>query len=263
MAVAIPSKVSKVVDIFVSIAAAGVIWGALQKILHTPSADLWLKIGLGTEAVVFLVYGVLYIIYPAVQDPEMDEVLTKEEKEASKVSAAPGNPALKTMEKMLAEADITPANLSKLSAGFQKLGSTVSDMAEIGNVVKATGDYSQKTQAAAAALDKVKDAYLTTANSLTSFNAASESTKHFHDQVQVLTKNLSSLNTIYELELQESNNHLKALNTFYGKLAQTSAAMEGSVEDAKKAQQQIGLLASNLGRLNSVYGNMLTAMQVK
>ena len=261
MAVAIPSKVSKVVDIFVSIAAAGVIWGALQKILHTPSADLWLKIGLGTEAVVFLVYGVLYIIYPAVQDPEMDEVLTKEEKEATKVGAAPGNPALKTMEKMLAEADITPANLSKLSAGFQKLGSTVSDMAEIGNVVKATGDYSQKTQAAAAALDKVKDAYLTTANSLTSFNAASESTKHFHDQVQVLTKNLSSLNTIYELELQESNNHLKALNNFYGKLAQTSAAMEGSVEDAKKAQKEIGALATNLGRLNSVYGNMLSAMQ--
>ena len=57
------------------------------------------------------------------------------------------------------------------------------------------------------------------------------------------------------------DNHLKALNTFYGKLAQTSAAMEGSVDDAKKAQEQIGLLATNLGRLNSVYGNMLSAMQ--
>ena len=77
----------------------------------------------------------------------------------------------------------------------------------------------------------------------------------------MLTKNLSSLNTIYELELQESNNHLKALNQFYGKLAQASNAMTGTVEDAEKAKQQIGLLASNLGRLNSVYGNMLTAMQ--
>ncbi len=257
MAVAIPSKVSKVVDIFVSIAAAGVIWGALQKILHTPSADLWLKIGLGTEAVVFLTYGILYMIYPAVSDPEMDEVLTKEEKEASKGT----NPALKTMEKMLAEADITPASLTKLGAGFQKLGTTVTNMSDVGDIVKATGDYTQKTQAASAALDKVKDAYTSTANSLASFNEASESTKLFHGQVQVLTKNLSSLNTIYELELQESNNHLKALNNFYGKLAQTSQAMEGSVEDAKKAQEQIGKLASNLGRLNQVYGNMLSAMQ--
>jgi gliding motility-associated protein GldL len=255
MAVAIPSKVSKVVDIFVSIAAAGVIWGALQKILHTPSADLWLKIGLGTEALVFLVYGVLYIIYPAVSDPHA------EEHPKDKAPTIKGNPALQSMEKMLADADITPANLSKLSAGFQKLGTTVSNMSEIGDIVKATGDYTQKTKAAAAALDNVKDAYTNTANSLNSFNAASESTKQFHGQVQVLTKNLSSLNTIYELELQESNNHLKALNNFYGKLAQTSAAMEGSVEDAKRAQKEIGALANNLGRLNSVYGNMLTAMQ--
>jgi gliding motility-associated protein GldL len=253
MAVAIPSKVSKVVDIFVSVAAAGVIWGALQKILHTPSADMWLKIGLGTEAVVFLVYGILYIIYPAIDEHHGDA--------SAKVPEPKGNPALKSMEKMLEEADITPANLSKLSAGFQKLGTTVSNMSEVGDIVKATGDYTQKTKAASAALDQVKDAYTNTANSLTTFNAASESTRHFHDQVQVLTKNLSSLNTIYELELQESNNHLKALNNFYGKLAQTSAAMEGSVEDAKKAQKEIGALATNLGRLNSVYGNMLSAMQ--
>jgi len=253
MAVAIPSKVSKVVDIFVSIAAAGVIWGALQKILHTPSADLWLKIGLGTEALVFLVYGILYIIYPAVADSHEDA--------RAKATPIKGNPALQSMEKMLADADITPANLSKLSAGFQKLGSTVNSMTEIGDIVKSTGDYTQKTKAASAALDTVTDAYKNTANSLASFNSASESTKQFHGQVQVLTKNLSSLNTIYELELQESNNHLKALNNFYGKLAQTSAAMEGSVEDAKKAQKEIGALASNLSRLNSVYGNRLTAMQ--
>jgi hypothetical protein len=57
MAVAIPPKVSKIVDVFVALAAAVVIWGALRKILHAPDADMWLKIGLTTEAVVFLVYG--------------------------------------------------------------------------------------------------------------------------------------------------------------------------------------------------------------
>jgi gliding motility-associated protein GldL len=79
--------------------------------------------------------------------------------------------------------------------------------------------------------------------------------------VQVLTKNLSSLNTIYELELAESNNHLKALNNFYGKLTEASNAMISSTEDAKKVQEQIGTLANNLGRLNNIYGSMLTAMQ--
>lgn len=244
--------IDRLLNIFVSAAAVPVLLGALAKITHAAGADTWLKVGLYTEAAIFFVYALLYIFAPPPEDAAVANTAAAGET---------GNPALKSMEKMLVDADITPANLSRLGAGFQKLGSTVSNISDVGDIVKASGDYAQKTKSAAAALDQVKDAYLNTANSLTTFNAASESTKQFHSQVQVLTKNLSSLNTIYELELQESNNHLKALNNFYGKLAQTSAAMEGSVEDAKKAQQQIGLLANNLGRLNSVYGNMLTAMQ--
>ena len=162
---------------------------------------------------------------------------------------------------MLQQADITPANLSKLSANFQKLGTTVENMGEISNVVKSTGDFSAKTQEATAALSAVAGAVNSATQSLSGFNSASEGTKQFHDQVQVLTKNLSSLNTIYELELQESNNHLKALNQFYGKLAQASAAMSSSADDAMKAKEQIAVLANNLGKLNQVYGNMLTAMQ--
>ena len=253
MAVAIPSKVSKVVDIFVSVAAAIVIWGALRKILHTPDADMWLKIGLTTEAIVFLVYGLLYLYFPAVSDPHMDEVVVKEKDK--------GNPALKSMEKMLVEADITPANLSKLSAGFQKLGTTVEGMGNIGDAVAATGEYTQKTREAAQALTSVTNSYTTAANAMGAFSAAGESTKVYHEQVLVLTKNLSSLNTIYELELQESNNHLKSLNQFYGKLAEASAAMQNSADDAMKAQQQIAALATNLTKLNNIYGNMLSAMQ--
>jgi gliding motility-associated protein GldL len=134
-------------------------------------------------------------------------------------------------------------------------------MNDITDVVAATGDYTKKTREVTTALTQVKDAYVNAANSVGAFNAASDGARLFHDQIQVLTKNLSSLNTIYELELQESNNHLKALNGFYGKLAETASVMNNSAEDAKKVQEQLGGLANNLGRLNGVYGNMLTAMQ--
>ena len=46
--------VDRILNIGVSAAAVPVLYGALQKILHSPSADLWLKIGLLTEAVQFL-----------------------------------------------------------------------------------------------------------------------------------------------------------------------------------------------------------------
>ncbi|HRO71434.1 MAG TPA: gliding motility protein GldL, partial [Chitinophagaceae bacterium] len=154
-----------------------------------------------------------------------------------------------------------PANLGRLSEGFKKLGGTVDKMSDITDVVAATGDYTAKTKEAANALGTMKEAYLGAANSIQHFNHAAEGTKQFHDQVTVLTKNLSSLNTMYELELQDTNNHLKAMNKFYSNLTQASEAMQGSVQDAQKAKEQIAQLANNLGRLNNVYGNMLSAMQ--
>jgi len=136
-------------------------------------------------------------------------------------------------------------------------------MSDIGDIVKSTNEFGNKTKEATAAIGTMATAFSSSAATMSSFNNASESAKGFHEQVQVLTKNLGSLNTIYELELKESNNHLKALNSFYGKMAEASGAMMNSVDDANKAKEQIRLLAGNLGKLNSVYGNMLSAMQAK
>jgi gliding motility-associated protein GldL len=254
MAAAIPSKVSKWVDVGVSFGAALVIWGALRKITHQPDADTWLWIGLTTETLIFATYGILYAIYPPIKDTSHDE-------EQFAIAGQTARKGFAAMDKMLMEADITPDTMKRLGDGFKQLNTTVGGMNNITDTIAATGDFAAKTREVTGQLDKVKDAYNTAASSVGAFNQATEGAKAFHEQVQVLTKNLSSLNTIYELELQESNNHLKALNAFYGKLSETSAQMLNSAEDAKKVQAQIGDLATNLGRLNSIYGNMLTAMQ--
>jgi gliding motility-associated protein GldL len=249
MAAGQPRLIDRLLNIFVSAAAVPVLLGALFKITHAPGADVWLKLGLYTEAVIFGLYALLYVFAPP---PEA----------AMPVAATPAAPnALGAMNKALAEADITPANLNRLGEGFKTLNTTITNMSKVADVVATTNDYTQKTKEVTNALAQVKDAYVSAANSASAFSSASESTKVFHDQVQVLTKNLSSLNTIYELELQESNNHLKTLNSFYGRLAETSNAMLTSAEDAKKVQNELSNLSGNLGRLNSVYGNMLSAMQ--
>jgi gliding motility-associated protein GldL len=241
----------KLVNVFVCVGAAVVIFGAWAKILHLSFANFMLTVGLLTEAAIFLIYALL--------PPPGNEMAALAEA-LPKMSNA-GNPALNSLDKMMQEADITPTNLKKLGDGFSKLGTTVSSMKDVTDVVAATNDYTSKTKEAAGALGLMKEAYTRSATTMQSFNDASESTKQFHGQVQVLTKNLSSLNTIYELELQDTNNHLKAMNNFYSNLADASTAMQGSVADAKKTQEQIGLLAKNLSSLNNVYGNMLSAMQ--
>ena len=244
--------IDRILNILVSAAAVPVLLGALFKITHAPGADTWLKIGLYVEAGIFLGYALLYVFSPP--------------PEAPMPAATPletGNPALKSMDKMLLEADITPTNLKKLGEGFSKLGTTVNSLTDVTEVVKSTNEFGNKTKDATLAMTNMSTAFNNSAATMTSFNNASQSSKGFHEQVQVLTKNLGSLNTIYELELKESNNHLKALNSFYGKMAEASSAMMNSVEDANKAKDQISLLAGNLSKLNSVYGNMLSAMQVK
>lgn len=242
-------KTEILVNIVVCVGAAIVLVGAWSKLLHKPFADTMLTVGLLTEAFIFIVYAFLP---PPASGPVMEPL---------KVQT--GNPAMASLEKMMHEAEINPTNLQKLSAGFQKLGTTVEKMSEIGDVVKSTGDFTASTKGASEAMNSMKDSMVKSATAMAGFSEASDSTRAFHSQVQVLTKNLGSLNAIYELELQDTNNHLKAMNSFYSHLASASQVMQGSVSDAQKAQEQMALLGKNLNNLNNVYGNMLAAMQAR
>ena len=236
------------IDVLVSAGAAVIIFAAWAKLTHQVFADQMLTIGMWTETGIFIVYALIEWIKPKHHEEDDEEMVTEEK-------------SLVSMDKMLKEADITPGNLKSLGDGFKKLHGTVGNMSEIGDVVKSTGDFSAKTKEATSAMGSMATAFTNSAATMSSFNNAADSAKGFHEQVQVLTKNLGSLNTIYELELKESNNHLKTLNQFYGKLAEASQTMMGTVDDAAKAKEAIGTLANNLNRLNQVYGNMLTAMQ--
>ena len=64
---------------------------------------------------------------------------------------------------------------------------------------------------------------------------------------------MNALNSLYELQLQTSNQQMEATSLFLQNL-------QASVEDSKKFQQQVANLAENLESLNTVYSNMLTAM---
>lgn len=236
-----------VIDVCVSAGAAVIIFAAWAKLTHQSYADILLTVGMWTETAIFFVYAAIEWVKPKKHEEDEEEPMT----------------ALQSVDEMMKNANIDQNSMKKLGEGFQKLGTTVNGLADVSDVVKSTGEFGSKTKDASVALGNMTAAFTSSAQTMGSFNNAAQSAKGFHEQVQVLTKNLGSLNTIYELELKESNNHLKALNSFYGKLAEASQAMMNSVDDAQKAREQIGALANNLGKLNSVYGGMLSAMQVK
>jgi gliding motility-associated protein GldL len=261
-------------NLIIGVGAGVVLLGALFKLQHWPGAGLMLTIGMCTEAFIFCLLGIL----PPHKDyyweryyPNLDEnphveaykkgVKFKPPVSALGESASKSDSATLSLDQMLENANITTPNLKRLNENFQRFGQTVEQMKDITDVTAATGTYSQSAREAADALGKMKDTFVGATNTLQSFNNAADSTAQFHQQVQVLSKNLGSLNQIYEIELQDANNHLKAMNKFYSNLVNASDAMASSASDAVAAKEQIATLSKNLAQLNSIYGNMLSAMQ--
>lgn len=83
--------------------------------------------------------------------------------------------------------------------------------------------------------------------------AAASAISEYNGQIQEGVKNMNALNSLYELQLQTSNQQMEATTLFLQNL-------QSSVDDSKKFQQQVASLADNLEALNKVYGNMLNAM---
>lgn len=257
-------------NLIIGLGASVVLLGALFKIQHWPGASWMLTSGMCTEAFIFAMLGLLpphhdYYwerFYPDItENPHVEAQRKGIKLDLHGSGAKPGEAPTKSLDKMMEEAQINPANLRRLSDNFQKFGNTVDQMKDITDVTAATGTYSQSAREAATALGQMKDTFVGATNTMSAFNAAAEDTTKFHDQVVVLSKNLGTLNQIYEVELADANNHLKAMNKFYSNLVSASDAMASSATDAISAKEQMATLAKNLTVLNQVYGNMLTAMQ--
>ena len=107
------------VDVLVSAGAAVVIFAAWAKLTHQSYADTMLTVGMWTETAIFMVYACIEWVKPKPHDVAPAPAHQK---------AVSGNPALDSMEKMMKDAEITPANMKRLGENFQKLGVTVSQM---------------------------------------------------------------------------------------------------------------------------------------
>ena len=83
--------------------------------------------------------------------------------------------------------------------------------------------------------------------------AAASGISEYNSQIQEGVKNMNALNSLYELQLQASNQQMEATSLFLQNL-------QSSVDDSKKFQEQVSSLADNLEQLNKVYSNMLNAM---
>ena len=79
-------------------------------------------------------------------------------------------------------------------------------------------------------------------------------------ELQLMSKSLSSLKALQEVDFSKTQDQIASMNNFYSKLNEAMKNMADSVDDAKIYKEQMVNLNKNLGALNSVYSNMLNAM---
>ena len=240
------------------IGAAIVIVGALFKIQHWEGAGVMLTVGLLTEAVIFF----LSAFQPQPHDPDWSRVYPQlADDYAGGASADSGVGLTRKLDDMLIDANVTPDAIGALGQGLNRLSATTAQMADLSDATLATDEYTTKVKSAANSLEKINEAYSHTVEAITQMAGATTDAREYHEQVQNVTKNLGALNAVYEMELQDANNHLKSMNKFYGSL---SAAMENLTDASKDTAQfkdEVSKLTQNLHSLNNVYGNMLAAMR--
>ena len=133
-----------------------------------------------------------------------------------------------------------PANKGQAQLSVsQELDNMLSEAKIDSDLVQSLGDGMRKLSDTAGALGKTVD--------------AASATSEYSSQLTNAAKNMESLNALYAVQLENTNTQVGIQNNLMESLG-------SSVEDSEKLAKEISKLTSNIGNLNTVYGNMLSAM---
>lgn len=246
------------------IGAAVVILGAMFKILDLPFANLMIGVGLSTEAFIFFLSAFeprseevdWTKVYPELADDPNSGVTP-----TSRRAQVTTDQTSQKLDKMLEDAKVGPELIESLGRGIQNLASSTEKIGKITDASLVTNEYAENVKKASRTLVTINDSYEKTAVALAEMTSATQDAKQYKDQIVNVTKSLGALNSVYEMELQESQHHVKVIGKFYSNIA---AAMEGLNETGKETQAlktELAKLNSNVNSLNKIYGGMLSAMK--
>ncbi len=261
-------------NLIIGVGAALVMLGALFKIESLPYASEFLTIGLCTEAILFLMLGLLppdkdYYwekLYPGIDDYHGDVP-----------AILPGvgaidSKAKKSMRQL--DGELVENQLGGMLTELQGISKSMGSLKAIQEV-----DISKTKQQ----LQSVTDFYGKMNEAFMALQGSVEDAKKTQHELGILSKSLTSLNSNYagmneaftlmqnsagdakktQEELGILSKSLTSLNGTYAKVNEAFTSIHDSAGDAARTKEQLKVLAQNLESMNKVYGNMLTAMTVK
>ena len=255
-------KGKKIMGLLYGLGAAVVIVGALFKIEHWPGASAMLIIGLSTEALIFAVSAFepphsevdWTLAYPELAGIEDDQLTAATRRNSS------GDSAAQELDKMLEEAKIGPELIESLGSGFRNLADHTSKLNNISDASVATEEFVGNIKNASSKMSSLSESYEKASETLTGLSISSDDSNAYADSLKSISSKLSELNNVYELQLKSANEHMQASNEAFEGMGALMSNLQSSVSSTEMYRENISELAKNLSSLNTIYGNMLNAM---
>jgi gliding motility-associated protein GldL len=215
--------------------ASVVIIGVLFKLMHWPKAGYFLVAGLGVEAIIFFLYAFerpykdydWETVFPELEGGEPRQFLTALSPESVRDVARSANAesgsgqvpdaVLKRIENAMSRlVEIDPSTFAKLEQSLQRLNKTAEGMADISSFVSSTQQYTAGMQEAAATVTNLNQSFRTTAEGLQqSLVALSVSYQALALNLKNEMSKMGVSNDAYIVQLDALNKNLTALNTVY------------------------------------------------
>lgn len=196
------------------------------------------------------------------------------------------------LDDMLSKAKIGPELIESLGKGLQNLSDTASQLGslsnaaassenfiknidgasesvlELSNSYRKTADYLNKdlmvsgeylanVQDAATAVSTLANIYKETAVALTSGDSS------YLSELKTMASSLSSINALYELQIQNSTAQLESTTQVQEKIDNLVVNFADTAENVLRYKEQVNALSKKVTALNDIYGNMLAAMQTR
>lgn len=169
------------------------------------------------------------------------------------------------LERDMQNAELHSVSMKNAAEGASNLAGSYNKVSQsIQSDINATEEYVSSIKTATQSAHSLAEKYTKSAESLTKSAEAIDFSgvdgKNYGEQIQRISKNLSELNSIYEMQLKSTADQLQKTDKMKETMESFLGNLNESVENTAKYKDQVANLASNVAALNQIYGNMLTAM---
>ena len=288
-------KGKRVLNFCYSWGASIVIIGALFKLLHLPYGNQILFIAMTVEALVFFISAFerpnkeyhWEEVFPVLKSknpldrPDFanstiagmmnaaDNITDDEAGSGLNISIG-GKPASGLGNLGL---DVSEEDTKNLSDSIKKLSGAAEQISKMAELTEATQKYLEQLSGMSehmerfsqvtSSLTNVSDTLLNSYKSITdNSDGINQNSRGYVQQMEMLNRNISGLNTIYEIQLKSISSQIESIEHINSGLSRIREMYDGSVVDSSVFRNETEKMTRQLAELNQVYSRLLQAMTV-